>query len=561
MMKKISSIITLLFIACTMILGGGAAFAEDDPKPTAIAPPNGDLTIHKYLYDADGIDNKPGDGKELKDTTRLDGKEIRGIQFDVYEVGNPTEAYKDAAPKVVPGGDGWTYTKIDETTLEVSKGTDTYRYDLTKKSEDTKTNNDGEIVLKNLSRGYYFVEENLAASTPEMSKDDGKTWAGVQITTPVKSFVVAVPMTDPENLNNWITDVHVYPKNQGTEVVKEPSKPSVNVGDEFSWSIAVELPVDIKDYKKFVITDILDESLTYTTDSVKIYRAEKVGDKWQKVGSGGELVRDTDYTLTEPGLDEKGGTLEVKLLGSGFAKVDGWKGLIVEFNTTVNEKLEGKEVNIIGNKATVEFTNSHDEESERETDESEVNTGDIIVDKKDENDKNLPNSEFQIARTDKEAKDEQFIKIKTITVEGVRRITEFVYPTLEDGTTVNPDYKDAEDWIVKPHSTKDANYFAKFEGLQTFSVEDDVYMSYWLVETKAPKDYNLLGDPVEVNFKDSEEVEGKKTYNLTTDPIVNHKGFTLPNTGGIGTMLLIIVGIILVGMAIILNMNNKKKKA
>ncbi|MGO3791789.1 MAG: SpaH/EbpB family LPXTG-anchored major pilin, partial [Enterococcus gilvus] len=228
--------------------------------------------------------------------------------------------------------------------------------------------------------------------------------------------------------------------------------------------------------------------------------------------------------------------------------------------TKVNEDIDVKEDNIIKNKATVEFTNSQGQDSKKDSNDSEVNVGDITVDKRNENDKKLPEAEFQIARTNEEAKAGQFIKIKTITVEGVRRITEFVYPTLEDGTT-NTQYESAEDWIVKPHSTKDENYFAKFEGLQTFSVEDDDYMSYWLVETKAPKDYNLLGDPVEVNFKDSEEVEGKKTYNLTTDPIVNKKGFTLPNTGGIGTMLLVIVGIVLVGLAIILNMNNKKKKA
>lgn len=72
MMKKISSIITLLFIACSIILGGGSALAADDP---AIAPAEGSLTIHKYLYDEEGVSGVISDGKQLNDIPdELDGK-------------------------------------------------------------------------------------------------------------------------------------------------------------------------------------------------------------------------------------------------------------------------------------------------------------------------------------------------------------------------------------------------------------------------------------------------------------------------------------------------------
>lgn len=547
MMKKISSIITLLFIACSIILGGGSALAADDP---AIAPAEGSLTIHKYLYDEEGVSGVISDGKQLNDIPdELDGKEIRGVQFDVYKVG---DAITQGAPIIVPGGDGWTYKKTENEELEVTNGTVTYQYTISGKQEGT-TGDDGSIKFPSLARGYYFVVENLANSNPEMKNKDGK-WEKVGITKPVKPFVVAVPMTDPENLNDWITDVHVYPKNQTTDVVKEPSKPSVNVGDEFSWSIAVELPADIKDYLKFIVTDNLDAALTYTDGSVKVYRAEKVDGQWEKVEPGGELVKDTDFTLTEP--TGKGGTLKVELLESGFAAVDGWEGLIVEFNTKVNEDLEGKEVNIIGNTATVDFTNSHGQDSKKDSNTSEVNVGDVIIDKVDgKTGDELKGSEFQIARNETEAKEGKFIKI---TVDGAGKITGFVYP----GST-NPDYASAEDWIVKPHS-ETAGDFTRFEGLETHTLKADGsndYKSYWVVETKAPKDYNLLGDPVEVDFSKSEkDDDGKLTYNLTKE-IENSTGFTLPNTGGIGTMLLVIVGIVLVGLAIILNMNNKKKKA
>ncbi|MBU5584735.1 LPXTG cell wall anchor domain-containing protein, partial [Enterococcus sp. S181_ASV_20] len=77
--------------------------------------------------------------------------------------------------------------------------------------------------------------------------------------------------------------------------------------------------------------------------------------------------------------------------------------------------------------------------------------------------------------------------------------------------------------------------------------------SYWVVETKAPKDYNLLGSPVKVTFK-----SGLADFVLS-ETVINKKGFTLPNTGGIGTMLLVVVGIVLIGLAVILTMNKNKK--
>lgn len=563
MMKKISSIITLLFIACSIILGGGSALATDDP---AIAPAEGSLTIHKYLYDADGI--KPGDGKEVtgeQDLAKLKDKEIKGVQFDVYKVGDATGVNAADAPKVVPGGDGWTYTKKGDTVLEVTNGDKTYQYTISDAGVGT-TGEEGLINFPVLERGYYFVVENLNASNPQIKKPKVEwanpnvvEWKDVEITAPAKPFVVAVPMTDPENLAKWITDVHVYPKNQSTEVVKEPSKPSVNVGDKFSWSIAVELPVDIKDYKKFIVTDKLDPALTYTNNSVEVYQAEKNSDgKWVKANPEKKL---NSYV---PAFNDVSNTLTVNMLLGIQQMVDeDWKGLIVEFDTTVNEKLEGQTVNIIGNKATVEFTNGQDEDSEKDSNDSEVNVGDVIIDKIDGKTKDeLEGSEFQIARTDTEAKAGQFIKI---TVDGAGKITGFVYPTLENGNP-NPEYvKDtAKDWIVQPHLEEPAVGFRKFEGLITHENGTDgkpIYKSYWVVETKAPKDYNLLGDPVEVDFSKSEkDGDGKLTYNLT-EKIENSTGFTLPNTGGIGTMLLVIVGIVLVGLAIILNMNNKKKKA
>lgn len=548
MKKRVYSVVAVFSIILTVVMGGLQAFSADaDP----IAPDEGSLTIHKYLYDAEGIGE--GNGKELGNLGNLAGKELRGVHFDVYKIGVPVIS---GDPEVVPGGDTWRYTKISDSIMEATDGTSTYRYNILKENGSGKTDDSGSLKLSNLDRGYYFVVENLGTdngspvSNPEIYNQDKDVWESVTITSPSRPFVVAVPMTDPDDLNDWITDVHVYPKNQSSEIIKKPSQPSVNVGDLFNWEIAVELPADIEEYQKFVVTDKLDEALTYTAGTVKVYQAEKNAQGiWVKITPEKVLTIDTDYSVIDPTTGNSN-TLTIELVQSaGFTAVKGWKGLIVEFETKVNEKLQDKDVNIIGNKATVEFTNTQGEDSKKETEISEVNVGDIIIEKVDEKLNPLPGAEFQIARTEAEAKAGQFIKV---ILDG-GKIIGFAYPDEGDK------YRDADDWIVTSDST---NGFAKFEGLLTHTVDSEglpVYKKYYVVETKAPDGYNLVGDPIEVDFADSTKQGEKLTYNIERD-VENKKGFTLPNTGGIGTIILTVLGIVLVGLAIIFSLNGKKKK-
>lgn len=521
--KRLRGIIALLLLFATTLGGGISGQAAG-----AIAPDTGSLTIHKYLYDVGGIGD--GDGKVIgeSDLGDLKGKEIRGVQFDVYEVTGPVDS---DSPETVPGGNEWSYSLVGGK-LVATNGTETYQYVLGENLADSKTDDNGVVELSNLARGYYFVVENLGESAPEI-KNGSDGWDAIAITAPAKPFVVAVPMTNPQDQESWISDVHVYPKNQTTDVVKEPSKPSVNVGEVFKWSIAVELPADIQDYQKFVVTDKLDEALTYMSGSVKVYQAEKKDDKWVKVTS------ETELDSFAASLED-GNTLTIDLI-SGKTKMADWEGLIIEFQTTVNEKLAEKSVNIINNTATVDFTNKQGQSSKKESDKTEVNVGDIIIKKVDRDGINLGGAEFQIAGSEEAAVKGEFIKVQAdVKEDGKVNITKLVYPG-------DADYESAQDWIVKTNSSG----IATFEGLETHT--DQGYNSYWIVETKAPEGYNLVGDPIEVNF----EKTAGKNYTIEKD-VVNSKGFTLPQTGSMGMILLTVTGIFLIGLAILLFIPKKR---
>ena len=126
-------------------------------------------------------------------------------------------------------------------------------------------------------------------------------------------------------------------------------------------------------------------------------------------------------------------------------------------------------------------------------------------------------------------------------------------------------YDAAYKWIALPTETDntklgfktDTFYVKSFEGLRTYTGPDDnkAFDSYYLTETKAPEEYNLLDKPLEITF---DEGDTSTKYVHTTDEIENKKGFTLPNTGGVGTVLLVVAGIVLIGLAILLTMNKKK---
>ena len=120
--------------------------------------------------------------------------------------------------------------------------------------------------------------------------------------------------------------------------------------------------------------------------------------------------------------------------------------------------------------------------------------------------------------------------------------------------------------------------------------------NYWLVETKTLEGYNLLAKPVEVklNINYKKTLTEKKTYvngvlvksdvSATAEPfdgttitdkeegktiggsavtVVNRKGFTLPVTGGFGTLLFSGIGVLLVlaGVGVLFSLKKKSNRA
>lgn len=460
------------------------------------------LTIHKYDVTTPGdfTGNNTGEWIDPDDTSSpIYGlKPMANVVFRITEVQLKSTA---------------TVGSTDLSDYEpVSGATPIYAY----------TDANGEINWTNLKQAIYKIEEISVTS-------DGKG-----IVFDDNSFLLSLPLTVDGKV---LKDIHVYPKNQRL-IEKELVTDDIN-GNSLPWKITVDIPSDIENAQELKVSDVLDSRLVYDADSLYVYYKDKDGivDR--------ELTKGTHYTVTEPASGNSN-TLTISITSAGFTELA--KGLLgtgtndpklyIEFKTIVN--LTEAELaalvdktnpayDPIENKATLDFTNE-DGNSYKATTDPEI-VPDLFairatkIDGKDKT-KKLKGAQFKI-----------YTKIDDVTEEV---ITSSVLYDPSDPT---------EEWVV----TSDKDGIIWIPGLTKGT--------YYLVEIQAPDGYNLLTTYKEVVVNATTDVESDKIENLiVTTQIDNYKGFTLPITGGTGTLLLTLVGLALIGTAVIIFVISRKRK-
>lgn len=199
-MKKFKKMLAgLLGAAMVLTSFGTPTWAEGEvatPQKTTATidtTKTGSITIHKYEYN--GNEEIPGTGEETDKlpTDDKDMKALKGVGFTIYKVANESDLtnYYKADPADLPSVDKY----VDKTSGKIKS-----EYAGSKVGEEGKTDDDGVVKFTGLELGFYVVVET---TTP------------AKVTTPVKPFIVSVPMTTNDG-DNWLYDVHVYPKNQTT---------------------------------------------------------------------------------------------------------------------------------------------------------------------------------------------------------------------------------------------------------------------------------------------------------------------------------------------------------
>lgn len=343
------------------------------------------------------------------------------------------------------------------------------------------------------------------------------------------------------------------------------------IDDLIPYTLTVKVPETIANLKTFYVTDSINtEQLAYEQNTVTVSCSDNV-----------PITKDTNYTITF-GPD-----------GSGFKidfKPDGKTGLTADFagktiTITYKAKLQSsakvdRDGNI--NKAELIYSNKTNTVTEDESkdidkihDEAVVYTFQTSIMKTGSDGAKLDGVKFDLYKKYDETTDGAITNGSiTFRNEPCPVIDGEAAYKLKLNSTASSEDK----WIlVKKDMTTASSGAATEKGLPKGD--------YYLVETETNPGYNLLSEPVKADLSiqyaakwtESKEYEDgvltKHTYNKRTTEfddaaavkvinIVNRKGFTLPVTGGFGTLLFSGIGVLLVlaGVCVLFSMKKKNNR-
>ena len=186
-MKRMKKLLTgLLTLGMTLSMMTMTAFAAGPTTGTTEKMPTidfdvnktGSITIHKYEYN--GTDGVTGTGADNQ-TPPTGAEPLAGVTFKITKIAELNDYY---------GTDANAFPTVEQAKTMTSIGTPIVQI----------TDENGEAKFNNLSLGLYLVQE---------------TDAPAQITGKVGDFLVSIPMTNADE-DDWLYDVHVYPKNKST---------------------------------------------------------------------------------------------------------------------------------------------------------------------------------------------------------------------------------------------------------------------------------------------------------------------------------------------------------
>ena len=524
-MKWIARVMALALTG-TLMLGGAAAV-----KP-----------VTAYAAGSSIIDNVNAKGSLTIKKKDADGNALAGATFAIYKVMNVVpsniagqyvkyEAVTEFA-NVLPSADelgNYSAAQIENKAAELKAIVDNGT--VSPAGTETTAEGTGTATFSNLDLGYYLVIENSAPASYVAGKP----------------FLVAIPSTNNYNDTtaagtagtSWVYDVTVAPKNAKVTIdkklaAKDPTDSknpeqdgTVAVGDLVKYEVTTTIPKYPDNYfEKAVTFNIIDKmsaGLEAQSDGIT-------------VTVGGSVVAQSATTYSVDvktkdritAADDKDLTIA---FAKDYIKNNPGKTVVVTYYARVTSAAVTG--NVAGNKnsASLKYNNQPDMTTEAGPSEVKVYSFNIQVEKFTGTNTPLGNAKFAL-------------------------------------------YSDAEctNQIGKVKTTGTSDGILEFEKLDADT--------YYLKEIESPKGYTLLANPIKVEIIATTGTDGKATGEFTLKvnnneitatgannkfttrldvasgtayvAVENHKGFSLPSTGGAGIAMFLIVGaagIILVSVA------------
>lgn len=487
-MNKFKKSLCSAFAASIVLTGAASmapmALAQGDAEPSAPLhelPVDQlmSLTIHKFANNTPG---DAGNGMEITDTADL-GEALEGAEFQVERVNDidlTTQAGWVAAEQIAKGAvapESLSYgTPVSQT-----------------------TGPDGIAQFSDLEIGLYRVTETQAPD-------------GYRIST--QPFFVALPLTHPTELNSWMTDVHVYPKNnetadQGVKTVNDAE--AFIDGDVMHYTITQPLEQRSESSApraRYIISDFYDEARISPDLQSIVVEGYEAG---------------TDYSV----VTDTAGVLKIEFTEAGLAKID------------ENSRAQGGEVvvsidfEVLNPEDTSEIVNRFkviDEYEGDPTDPEDPNEPPTDPDPEDPDQPEWPKSYFGN------------LDIAKQTSDGTRiGGAEFDLYTCDAQSTLSTD--PIRTGIVADDSEQpEINQLRVNDWVNNQFVNEEDRSFYCLVETKAPEGFELNVEPIQFQVLRGEQTESIALTTVNVTDVERNAGFALPLTGGTGIAILILAG-------------------
>lgn len=426
------------------------------------------------------------------------------------------------------------------------------------------TDINGKITIAGLSQGNYRIFED-AYSGDSANKGyildaeyhnftvqkDGQIKVGENIATPIATIQVANHRPDMKKEvkkgDSWAQDA------------------PYGVGDTVPYKITIEVPQNIDKLSTFTVTDT-PTGLKDNVGSIKI-----------KDGTTA-LTSGTDYTVAAEGTD--GFKIDF-ILTSNTVKACAGHTVTITYNAVV------KDTAVVGgngnsNNAKLTYTNKINSDNTPGTTTNTIEDSAVmysfgikVVKTAENGTTTLADVVFDLYREAKTG-ETSIVDAETVKKAGLDSTKSWIL--VKSGLTTN-----ASGIIDTSDSNNATNYT---HGLANGD--------YYLVETKTVDGYNLLTKPVEVKLDVTATTTWQKTNvydasgnlvkhgtvtkttfthtsnngdttktELAVAKVINRKGFTLPVTGGFGTLLFSGIGVLLVlaGVGVLFSLKKKSNRA
>lgn len=423
------------------------------------------------------------------------------------------------------------------------------------------TDINGKITIAGLSQGEYRIFEDAYSNT---SANKGYILdAEYHTFTVQKDGKIQVDGNVSANATIQVANHRPDMKKEVYNGTEWKQDAQYGVGDTVPYKITIEVPKNIDKLSTFTVTD----TPTGLTDNVSSIEVKD---------DTTDLTKNTHYTVAD-----NGNGFTITFTPAEMAAYAGEKLVITYTATVSNDAVVGGKGN--SNNAKLTYTNK-------------INTHDS------------PAAPSTNTIEDSAVMYSFGIKVKKTTEDGTTPLQGVVFDLYREAKTGETPIVNAEtvkktgldstkSWIlVKSGLTTDANGIIDTSDSANITnyTHGLANGDYYLVETKTVKGYNLLTKPVEVKLDVTATTTWQKTNvydasgnlvkhgtvtkttfthtsnngdatktELAVAKVVNRKGFTLPVTGGFGTLLFSGIGVLLVlaGVGVLFSLKKKSNRA